>query len=248
MLQELHNHCDNPKPVLPPPPPQEKQEVEPAFHLLKYMAAIGCTAPDNLNLPPPLVHAVSDAVVLGTAPKYFIGGFYNTQLPPTVALENIAKAGYIVDLIQLRCQPFRDCWYLHFVRTVQAFLVIAAFLQWLAKNGHGAQNCFTCVCGNQRAQDGFCVVRTMVIDRNCSVAELAVLLSAALVVATIYSRHPTWQQKRSRYSSIDRARPRHYMADMDINRVDPPSVCLRAADKALDVVRLCWSGAAYPEP
>ena len=86
------------------------------------------------------------------------------------------------------------------------------------------------------------------IDRNCSVAELAVRLSAALVVATIYSRHPTWQQKRSRYSSIDRARPRHYTADMDISRVDLPSVCQRVADKALDVVRLWWPGAAYPDP
>ena len=86
------------------------------------------------------------------------------------------------------------------------------------------------------------------IDRNCSVAELAVRLSAALVVATIYSRHPSWQQKRSRYSSIDRARPCHYKADMDISRVDVPSVCQRAADKALAVVCLWWPAAAYPDP
>ena len=32
------------------------------------------------------------------------------------------------------------------------------------------------------------------IDRNCLVAELTMRLSATLVVATIYSRHPTWQQ------------------------------------------------------
>ena len=74
-------------------------------------------------------------------------------------------------------------------------------------------------------------MRTIAIDRNCSVAELVVRLSAALVVATFYSRHPTWQQKQSRYSSIDRARLRHYMADMDVSRVDVPSVCQRAADK-----------------
>ena len=86
------------------------------------------------------------------------------------------------------------------------------------------------------------------IDRNCSVAELAVQLSSALVVATIYSRHPTWQQKWSRYSSIDRARPCHYTADMDISRVDLPSVLQSAADKALAVVRLCWPAAAYPNP
>ena len=111
-----------------PPLPQGKQEVRPAFDLLKSMAAIGRAALDNLNLPPPLVHAAGDAVVLGTALEKFIRGVYNTKLPPTVALENIAEAGYIIYLIQLRCQPFRDCWYLHFVRTVQAFLVIAAFL------------------------------------------------------------------------------------------------------------------------
>ena len=91
-------------------------------------------------------------------------------------------------------------------------------------------------------------MRTMVIDRNCSVAQLAVRLSAPLVVGTIYSRHPTWQQKRSRHSSIDRARPRHYTADMDIKQVDLPSVCQRAPDKALVVARLWWPGAAYPDP
>ena len=212
------------------------------------MAGIGRAAVDNLNMPPPLVHGAGDAVVLGTALEKFIGAVYNTELPPTVALENIAEAGYIIYLIQLRSQPFRDCWYLHFVRTVQAFLVIAAFLQWLAKKGCGAQKFFACLCGNQRAEDGLCVVRTMVIDRNCSVAELAVRLSAALVVATIYSRPPTWQQKRSRYSSIDRARPHHYTAGMDISRVDLPSACQRAADKALAVVRLWWPAAAYPGP
>ena len=86
------------------------------------------------------------------------------------------------------------------------------------------------------------------IDRNCSVAELAARLSAAVLVATIYSRHPTWQLKRSRFSSIDRARPRQYTADMDIKRVDVPSVCQRAADKVLAVVRLSWPGVAYPDP
>ena len=191
MLQEPHNHCDYPKPLLPPLP-QDKQEVALAHDLLKYMAAIGRPAPDNLNLPPPLVHDVSDAVVLGRALEKFIGGVYNTGLPPTVALDNIAEAGYIFYVIQLRCPPFRDCSYLHFVGTVQAFVVIAAFLQWLAKNGHGAQKNFACLCGNQRAEDGFCLVRTMVIDRNCSVAKVAVRLSGALVVATIYSRQLTW--------------------------------------------------------
>ena len=185
---------------------------------------------------------------MGTALEKCIGGVYNTELPPTVALENIAEAGYIIYPIQLRGQPLWDCWYLHSVRTVQAFLVMAAILQWLAKKGYGAQKFFACLCGNQRAKDGFCLVRTMVIDRNCSVAELAVRLSAALVVATIYSRHPTWQQKRSRYSSIDRARPRHCTADMDISRVDLPSVFQRVADKALAVVRLWWLAAAYPDP
>ena len=144
----------------------------------------------------------------------------------------------MIYLIRFRCQAFRHCWYLHFVHTVRTFLGIAAFLQWLAKNEHGAQNFFACLCGNQRAEDGFCLVRTMVIDLNCSPAELAVRSSAAPVVATFYNRHPTWQQKRSRYSSIDRARPRHYTADMDISPLDLPSVCQRAVDKALAVIRL----------
>ena len=129
-----------------PPLPQDEQEVEPAFELLKSMAAIGRAAVDNLSLPPPLFHAAGDAVVLGTALEKFIGGFYNTQLPPTVAMENIAEARYIIYLIEHRCQPFRDCCYLHFVCTVQAFLVIAAFLQWLAKKVRGVQKFFACVC------------------------------------------------------------------------------------------------------
>ena len=78
VLQELHNHCDDPKPVLPPLP-QDKQEVEPAFVLLKSMVAIGRAPLDNLNLPPPVVHAAGDAVILGTALEKFIGGVYNTD-------------------------------------------------------------------------------------------------------------------------------------------------------------------------
>ena len=54
--------------------PPKKKQVEPAFVLLKSMAAIGRAALDNLNLPPPLVHAAGDAVVLGTALEKFIGG------------------------------------------------------------------------------------------------------------------------------------------------------------------------------
>ena len=50
-----------------------------------------------------------NAVVLGTALEKFIRGVYNTELPPTVAMEDITEAGYIIYLIQLRCQPFRDC-------------------------------------------------------------------------------------------------------------------------------------------
>ena len=165
MLHELHKHCDDRKPILSHLP-QDKQEVEPPFDLLNSMAAIGRAAPDNLNMRAPLVHTASDAVVLGTALGKFIGGVYNTGLPPTVAQEDIAEARYIMYLIQLRCQLLRDCWYLHFVRTAQAFRVIAAFLQWLAKNGHGAQKTFACLWGHHRADDGFCLVRTVVIDRN----------------------------------------------------------------------------------
>ena len=138
VLHELQNHCDDPRAVLPLVP-QDKQRVHSVFDLLKSMAAIGLAALDNLNLLPPLVHAACDAVVLGTTVEKFIGGVCNTQLPPTVALEDIAEGGYLIYLIQLRCQPFRDCRYLHFVRTFQPFLRTAAFLQWLAKNGHGAK-------------------------------------------------------------------------------------------------------------
>ena len=126
--------------------------------------------------------------------------------------------------------------------------MIATFLRRLAENGHGAQQFSACLCGDPRAEAGFCLERTMVIDRNCTVAELAVRLSAALVVATIYSRQRTWQQKRSRYWPIDRARLRRYAADMDISRVDLPSVCQRADDNDLHVVRLWWPSAAYPDP
>ena len=86
------------------------------------------------------------------------------------------------------------------------------------------------------------------IDRNSLAAELAVRLSAALVVATICSRYPTWQQKRSRYSSIDRSQLRHYTVGMDISRVDVPSFCQRAADKALALIGKWWPGAADPDP
>ena len=126
VLQELQNHCDDPEPDLDPMP-QDKQDVPPAFDLLKSMAALGRAAHDNLNLPP-LVHAAHDTVVLGRALEKFIGGSYNTELPPTIALAGIAEARCIIYLIRVGCQPFRDCWYLHLGCRVQAFLVIAAFL------------------------------------------------------------------------------------------------------------------------
>ena len=129
------------------PLPQDKQDVEPAFDLLKSMGAVGWAALDNLALSPPLAHAAHDAIVLGTALEKFIGEGYNTELPPTVSLEDITEARYMIYLMRLRCQSFQDCWYLHFVRIVQAFLVIAAFLQRLVRIGHGSQKNFPCLCG-----------------------------------------------------------------------------------------------------
>ena len=57
----------------------DRQYGGPAFDLLKSMAAVGRTAPDNLILPPPLVHAAHDAVVLGMAAEKFIGGGFITR-------------------------------------------------------------------------------------------------------------------------------------------------------------------------
>ena len=184
---------------------------------MKSKAAIGRATRDNPILPPPLVHAPRDAVVLRTSLEKFIGRVYNTELPPMVALEDIVEARSIIYFIHLRCQPFRAIWSLHFVSTVQAILVMAAFVHSVSKNRHGAQKFLACLCGNQRAVDTFCLLRTLVIDCNCWLDEVVVRWSAALVVATIYRRHPTWQHKRSRYSSIDRVPPRHYTADMDIS-------------------------------
>ena len=96
----------------------------------------------------------------------------------------------MVSLIELRFPRLRDCWYLHLVGTVQAFLVIAGFLQRLSRNGHREKKFFLCLSRIQSVEDGFCLVRTTVIDRNCSVAQLALPLLVLLVVATTYSRHP----------------------------------------------------------
>ena len=64
------------------------------------------------------------------------------ELPPTVASEDIAEARYMIYLIELRCQPYLVCWYLHVARIVEAFPVIAAFLKRMTRNGHGAQKFF----------------------------------------------------------------------------------------------------------
>ena len=122
VLQDVQNHCDDSKPI-PPALPEDKQEVDPAFDLLKPMAQVGWATVDKLTVLPPVAHAAHDAVLLGTALGKLIRG---------VALEDITEAGYIIYLIQLRCEPYRDGWYLHFVRTVEAFLVVAAFLQRLS--------------------------------------------------------------------------------------------------------------------
>ena len=86
------------------------------------------------------------------------------------------------------------------------------------------------------AEDGLCLVRTIVINGNCSMAEFVVRLSAGIIAVTIYSRHTSWQRKRSRYLSIDGVPPRHYTADMNISRVNADLVCQRAAEKALVAV------------
>ena len=83
--------------------------------------------------------------VLGTAFAKFLEGVYNTKLPPTVALENITEVGYIIYVIHLWSQRYWECRYLDFVRTVQAFMVIAAFLNRLAKKGHATQKLFNCL-------------------------------------------------------------------------------------------------------
>ena len=82
-----------------PPLPQDKQEVEPALDLLKSMALVGRAALDKLSLPPPLAHAAHDAILLGTALEKFVGGVFNTQAPPTVAIKDITEAGDIIYLI-----------------------------------------------------------------------------------------------------------------------------------------------------
>ena len=41
---------------------------------------------DKLSLPPPVAHAVHDAVVLTMAREKFIVEVYNTKVPPTVAV------------------------------------------------------------------------------------------------------------------------------------------------------------------
>ena len=82
-------------PSLFSPVPQDKQEVEPVFDLLKSMAPVGQAALEMLSLPPPLAHAAHDAIVLGAALEKFIRGVYNTAL----ALEDITEAGYIIYLI-----------------------------------------------------------------------------------------------------------------------------------------------------
>ena len=98
-----------------------------------------------------------------------------------VALEDITEAEYIIYFIQLRCQPFRDALFLHLILTVRGFLMVAAFLQCLARSGHRRQKCHTCLCGNQSVGHGFCLLRKIVMHRNCLVAKLAVRLSAAMV-------------------------------------------------------------------
>ena len=59
---------------------------------------------------------------------------------------------------------------------------------------------------------------------------------------------PLWQLEPPRCIRVDRARPCHYTKDMDVSRVDLPSVCKWAAKEALTVVRIWWSKAAYANP
>ena len=52
VVQELHKYCSEPKPHLPPYP-EDKQEVEAAFALLKALATVGEAALEYPASPPP---------------------------------------------------------------------------------------------------------------------------------------------------------------------------------------------------
>ena len=104
VVQELHKYCSEPKPDLRSYP-EDKEEVEAVIDLLKALDPLGKAAVDNLALPPPTppTLAAQDYIVLGIEHARVLDGIYNRAHTPTIALQHMCEAGYIVYLMYLRC-------------------------------------------------------------------------------------------------------------------------------------------------
>ena len=151
---------------------QDKKEAEPAFDLLKSLAPVEPAALGKLSLSHPLAHATHDAVVLGIAFEKFISGVYVIDMSPTVALEDITKARYIIYLIHFLVSTIPGLLVLSFCSHSHAFLVIAMFLQRLPTNWHGAKKLFLCLCGS-----GVPTIRCLIAWRQWAVQILQCIVS-----------------------------------------------------------------------
>ena len=82
--------------------------MEAVFDILNALAPIGEAPLDNPDLPPPppQTHAAQDCIVPGTPYAELLDGIYNKAHTRTVALQHMCEAGYIIYLVNLRCQPF----------------------------------------------------------------------------------------------------------------------------------------------
>ena len=145
-MHELHRYCSEPKPD-PPPYPKDTQEVEDALHILKALAPFWEVALDNPAPPPPpnpcrprphsnghntcpisrwhLQHSTSPSVSLYHICLHLLLCTISAcifcsspHLLVSIALHYLCEAGYIIYLVHLRCQPFRDAWYLQLAHIV----------------------------------------------------------------------------------------------------------------------------------
>ena len=64
VVQELQKYCNEPEPHLPPYP-EDKQELDAAFDLLKALAPVGGATLDNPAPPPPANHAAPQITEYG---------------------------------------------------------------------------------------------------------------------------------------------------------------------------------------
>ena len=210
--------------------PKDKQNFKATLDYFTAVENLGNAAMACTSLPEQTVDTAHDIFVLGSLLGLLRSGLFDTHLDSDVALTRVVAGGLGIFYLQHTTEnkAFNVMWYVHIQRTVQSLLCTVANLQEMEKESGQTLDFYICLCGNQRIENLFSLVRTLVADRNCTDLELSSQVDHGALMAAIFTRHPEWRGK-VKASGADRLRPSHYIGDTRVARISLP-VVLRQAE------------------